>query len=240
MDAIPWCVIHVPSYVIHVTSPLLYAGFVRCLQYVPPIPSNKAMIWCRRVHNLNLSFLSALMFVLGFWGTSEEGKFRSVRSFLCGDYNNNWAMEISTTLFVWSKYIEWGDTLFLQLSARPISWLQYTHHMSTAILAYVGYHRQQISPVGFVFVGSNTLIHIPMYWYFAYPNGFLRKYRQMITVGQIVQHIFCLLVVLYIALIDDCEQAEYSHLMAGMLYTMYLVFFVLFYIRSYIDSLKQS
>ena len=192
------------------------------------------------MHNLNLSFLSALMLGLGFWGTSEEGKLDSVRSFLCDGYNQNWAMEMSTTLFVWSKYIEWGDTLFLQLSGRPISWLQYTHHMSTAIFAYVGFHRQHVSPTAFVFVGSNTLIHVPMYWYFAYPNGFLRKYRQMITIGQIVQHVFCLYSLVCVSMFDDCEQAEYSLMMAGAMYTMYLGFFVLFYIGSYIDSGKKQ
>ncbi|CAN0325774.1 unnamed protein product, partial [Hapterophycus canaliculatus] len=33
-----------------------------------------------------------------------------------------------------SKYWEWFDTALLVAKGKPVSWLQYTHHASTAIL----------------------------------------------------------------------------------------------------------
>ena len=149
-------------------------------------------------------------------------------------------MHISTQLFLWSKYVEWGDTLFLHLSGKPISMLQYTHHMSTAVLTYVGFDRTIISPHAMVFVGSNTLVHIPMYWYFAFPKGFLHKYRKLITQSQIVQHIGCLGVIIYTSKIDNCEQAEYGNVFGLAMYSMYLFYFGVFYINTYFHPLLKN
>lgn len=52
------------------------------------------------------------------------------------------------TFFLWSKYWEWLDTLFLHLSGKPISQLQYTHHMSTAMLVY--YKTTKVSMIALI------------------------------------------------------------------------------------------
>ncbi len=142
-------------------------------------------------------------------------------------------------MFLWSKYVEWGDTLFLHLSGKPITMLQYTHHMSTAILTYVAFDRTIISPHLLVFIGSNTLVHIPMYWYFAFPKGFLYKYRKLITQSQIVQHIGCLATIIYTSSIENCEQAEYVNAFGFAMYSMYLFYFSMFYLRTYFGTIEN-
>ena len=187
------------------------------------------MKFCRTAHNVNLSFLSAVMFAYGLIGQFQTGKFNSMEAFLCNGYDDNWYMAFAVKVFLYSKYIEWGDTLFLQLSGKPISMLQYTHHMSTAILTYVAMNKTMISPHTFVFLGTNTLVHTPMYWYFAYPKGLLYRYRRMITQSQILQHIVCIGSIIYTMSIDNCEQAEYANKFGLSMYCMYLFYFVAFY-----------
>jgi len=215
--------------IIHLSSPLLYAGYVHVLQQIPPCPDNSIMKFCRTAHNVNLSYLSAAMFALAFIGQVQTGKFDSTDAFLCKSYENNWYMNLAGQTFLYSKYLEWGDTLFLRLSGKPISMLQYTHHMSTAALTYFCYTRTILSPHGMMFLGTNTLVHIPMYWYFAYPKGYLYKYRRQITQSQIVQHVVCLATIGYTMSLDNCEQAEYTNPFGLAMYLMYLCYFVSFY-----------
>ena len=72
-----------------------------------------------------------------------------------------------------------------------------------------------------------------MYWYFAYPDGFLKKYRKMITQSQIVQHLVCIATIVYTSTIEDCQQAEYTNQLGFCLYMMYLFYFGLFYVSTY-------
>ncbi len=218
---------------VHIISPLLYAGYVHILQKLPDLPTHAGIAFLRKLHNINLSIWSAIILGFALIAQYQTSKFSSIDAFLCDSYEDNSLIYISQKLFLYSKYVEWGDTLFLHLSGKPISMLQYTHHMSTAILTYVAFDRTIISPHALTFIGTNTLVHIPMYWYFAYPKGFLHKYRKVITQSQIVQHIVCLGVIIYTSLIDDCSQAEYVNPFGMAMYSMYLFYFVMFYANTY-------
>ena len=218
--------------IVHLTSPALYAGYVHLLQKLPSCPDNSIMKFARTAHNVNLSLLSAAMFVIAFIGQVQTGKFASTYAFFCKSYDDNWYMNLAGQAFLYSKYLEWGDTLFLQLSGKPISMLQYTHHMSTAVLTHVAYTRTILSPHGMMFLGTNTLVHMPMYWYFAYPKGFLHRYRRQITQSQIIQHVVCLGTIVYTMNTDNCEQAEYVNPLGLAMYLMYLFYFVSFYFGS--------
>ena len=162
--------------ILHISSPVLYAGFVYILQkYVQPCPNDYFMKLARYHHNMLLSGLSGVMFIMIIVGNYRTGKFSSSYELLCKPYGDNWMANTGATLFLWSKYLEWGDTLFLHLGGKPISMLQYTHHMSTAFLMYTNY-MDNLSPHIFVFMGSNCFVHIWMYYYFAEPKGWLYQY----------------------------------------------------------------
>ena len=160
-------------------------------------------------------------------------KFNTLNNLLCVPYNNNIYSTISVTLFLYSKYIEWGDTLYLHLSGKPISQLQYTHHMSTAFLLYCNMV-DYISPHMYIFMSLNCFVHIWMYWYFAYPGGYLKKYKVLITQSQIVQHIVCLVTIIYTSFLDNCDQNKYGNSVGFLLYMMYLLYFSMFYFKNYI------
>ena len=109
---------------VHTVSPLLYVFFVKIVTMLPPCPKSNMMRTFRKYHNINLSILSGAMLIGGFAGNIVSGKFDSVENILCKPYDDNGFTDWSTKAFLYSKYLEWGDTLFLHLSGRPISTLQ--------------------------------------------------------------------------------------------------------------------
>lgn len=219
---------------IHLSSPFLYMMFVYLIQFCPQIPSNKLMIVFRKWHNINLSVVSLFMFVGLTIGQLQTGKFDSLDALLCKSYGDNLFAYYSARAFLWSKYLEWGDTLFLQLGGKPISMLQYTHHMSTAFLGWFAVNNGIVTPMSYPQVSMNCVIHVFMYWYFAYPKGCLHRYRKLITMSQIVQHIISLVSLVYVKLNElNCPQNKWLLEVAIALYGMYLFYFTLFYIQSY-------
>ena len=218
----------------HNISPLIYIIFVRVIKNIKPMPYSIKMKKIRQIYNLYMSFLSAWMLYGITVGTYETSKFSSIYNFLCKSYEHNYMIEKSTKIFLYSKYLEYLDTLFLVLSGKSISWLQYTHHASTAILMYNSI-TPIISPHISLLVGMNCFVHIPMYWYFAYPRGFLYKFRQFITSIQIIQHIIAVIAIVTTFNDKNCNNNYVAMTMALFLYSMYLTFFVVFYMKKYIE-----
>lgn len=224
---------------IHSLSPLIYMGYVEIIRYIIPCPNSELMKYFRKIYNLFMSILSLFMFFGIIIANYQMNKFDSLDCLLCSSYENNFIANISTKLFLYSKYLEWLDTLFLQLSGKYISNLQYTHHMSTAFLTYHNIS-EFISPHIFIFMSINCLVHVFMYLYYAYPNSILKKYRKLITQSQIIQHILCLLTIIYVHVRNDCPQNGYGNEMGLLLYSMYLFYFVKFYISQYIKSINNK
>lgn len=225
------------NYYVAYLSPIIYMIYVEIAKRILPTEnsSNKRFIKnIRLVHNLGLSLASLLLFIAIIYSAYESGKFNSINAALCGRFNNEYLAYSIGWLFYLSKYWEWLDTAFLIIAKKEITWLQYTHHMSTAILVYCN-----ISPIlssaSLIACFTNTFVHIFMYLYFAYPKGIFYKYRQWITVIQIIQHIACLSGFIYIYFhLDDCYTTHIGIYMALMLYFMYLSFFLIFYIVQYV------
>lgn len=191
------------------------------------------MIFLRTIHNIVLSVLSFAMLVGITLGTWDAGKFASIDTLLCSPYTGTKGYPmayLATNAFLWSKYLEWLDTLFLQLGGKPISMLQYTHHMTTAFLVWVNFNNGIITPHVFIFEALNCFVHVPMYWYFAYPDGFLKRFRKQITQIQIVQHIICLTTIIYTQFVHkSCAQIPWGNEVGFAMYMMYLVFFMMMY-----------
>lgn len=226
----------------HLFSPVTYMFFVHVIQYLPQCPKSNSMKIARKWHNIGLSVMSLIMMVGIFYGTMDANKFKTLDELICKQYdktNNTWfIVKISIELFLWSKYWEWLDTLFLHLSGKPISWLQYTHHMSTAFLTYLNKHNN-ICTYAFILMGLNCCVHVFMYWYFAYPKGVLYRFRKLITQSQIVQHVICCCTTIY-AYSNNCKQNMYANECAILLYLMYLIFFSAFYINTYFKRERQK
>jgi hypothetical protein len=223
---------------IHILSPLIYIFFVKVILFVKPIPNSNLMKEFRKSHNISLSILSLFMLISITYSNYITNKIYPINNLLCKSYNNNLIANFSVLLFLYSKYLEWGDTIYLQLSGKTISTLHYTHHMTTAFVVYFNYI-EYISPHMYIFMGSNCFVHILMYWYYAYPKGILFKFRKFITQLQIIQHIICLSTLIYTFNLKNCEQNKYGSYIGFFCYLMYLIYFVLFYIKTYFKKLKK-
>lgn len=66
--------------------------------------------------------------------------------------------------FYISKYIEYADTWFLIIAQKPVSTLQYFHHVGAAIDMFVLWKFQNEGV--WIFIIFNSLIHTLMYFYF--------------------------------------------------------------------------
>lgn len=214
---------------LHLFSPFLYMIYVKIILLLPTCSYSKKMQHFRKLHNITLSILSLLMFFGILYSNYITNKLYSFNNLLCLSYSENNIFTITSYVFLYSKYLEWLDTLFLHLSHKPITALQYTHHISTAFLMY----NNMFSSHLFIFISTNCIVHIPMYWYFAYPNGILNKYKKLITLMQILQHIICLITILYTFNLKNCSVNKLGNFIGLLLYFMYLFYFSLFYVKTY-------
>jgi len=220
---------------INLSSFLLYYLFVESFKFIPPIPNSLSMKYYRKLHNIGMSVLSAIMFIGITYGTYTQGKFSSITELACKPYEKNFILETSVYTFYFSKYIEWGDSLFIHLSGNKISMLHYSHHITTAIFVYSNIE-EYISPGIYFPVSMNCLVHIPMYWYFAYPKGFLSNHKKLITITQISQFILGVIGIIIALKEENCKQNKYGSEIGLVLYSIYVYHFSLYFNRAYLKN----
>lgn len=224
--------------IIAYSSPILYMVYVEIAKIVLPheTKKNKPIFdVLKLVHNLGLAVASLVLLYGILYCAWESNKLSSIHASLCGPFKDEKTAMLVGRYFYLSKYWEWVDTAFLITAKKEVSWLQYTHHMSTAILVFANIS-PVISSASLLACFTNTFVHVFMYLYYAFPHA-LRKYRKWITTIQIIQHCMCLTGFTYIYLnLDSCVTTTMGIKMALALYVMYLTFFVLFYIVQYVQT----
>ncbi len=222
---------------VHLLSPIIYIFYTKSFLFFKPCPKSNLMIKMRTAHNIILCLLSLIMFVGILYSNYKTSKLNSIHNILCKSYNNDSFSLLNAHLFLYSKYLEWGDTLFLHLSGKQISMLQYTHHMSTAFLVYLN-TMDFMNSHYLIPMALNCFVHFWMYLYFAFPKGILKYFRKQITQIQIIQHIICIITSIYINTLHNCHQNKYGNKCGLLLYLIYLFYFSVFYINVYFKKLK--
>jgi len=103
-----------PILMFHILSPLLYMGFVALItRILSPCPKSGIMKFERKYHNVVLSLLSAAMLGGTIIGTLYDQKFSGIHTAICKPYSpqNDWII-FTSTVFLFSKYLEWGIHCF--------------------------------------------------------------------------------------------------------------------------------
>lgn len=146
---------------------------------------------------------------------------------------------IASLAFVYSKFPELFDTVFLVLKGKPIVMLQWWHHASVLLYAW---HASVIStPSAVPFAVMNYAVHSVMYLYFGlsqYTRA-LGWMKRPITIFQISQMIFGVAIVALCLLYEATSSCSESYVkghfytLCGGMYASYLVLFFQFYRRSY-------
>jgi len=67
-------------------------------------------------------------------------------------------------LFIYSKYLELADTVFIVLRKKPLSFLHWYHHVTVLLYTWDAYVQEQ--PPGLYFVSMNYSVHAIMYFYY--------------------------------------------------------------------------
>ena len=142
-------------------------------------------------------------------------------------------------LFVLSKVVELGDTLFIVLRKTPLNFLHWYHHVT--VFAYTVYSVSYMDPAVEWFGMANLLVHSAMYTYYVFKAAGLRVPRavaQSITVLQLAQFWIGLAVLCAIYLQKKAEEpcASRDDVMwwGFVMYASYLVLFSNFFYQRYI------
>lgn len=75
-------------------------------------------------------------------------------------------------LFIFSKYLELIDTVFLVMRKRKVRFLHWYHHFSVLLYCWHAYTWEM--PTGLYFAAMNYTVHAVMYFYY-FLSGVLKK-----------------------------------------------------------------
>ena len=150
-----------------------------------------------------------------------------------------------TFLFVLSKVVEFGDTIFIVLRKTPLNFLHWYHHIT--VLMYSWYGLATRCTAGHWFCGINFGVHAVMYSYYTLKAMGYRipsSVAKSITILQLVQF-FVGLLVIFIGMWarwvgTECGITE-THIRAGLImYGSYFILFLNFFYHRYLAPKKAK
>lgn len=144
-------------------------------------------------------------------------------------------------LFVWSKVFELGDTVFIILRKRKLSFLHWYHHAITLISSFLFF--PGMSAITQWTATMNFAVHSVMYGYYCIRALGLKVPRPiavMITLSQITQMLIGFLVAGYelVMVITGvpCEMTIGLSIYSSIVYGTYFVLFLFFFFHTYLRS----
>ncbi|SBS85652.1 long chain fatty acid elongation enzyme, putative [Plasmodium ovale] len=145
------------------------------------------------------------------------------------------------TIFTLTKVLEYGDTIFLILKKKKLTFLHSYHHLSVVI--YCLYSQKELVSHAHYFVFFNLIVHSIMYFYFGFiyiiPR-LLCKIRKFITCLQIFQ-MFIGIFISYYAIKNVDNKVYVNNAIASFtLYLTYAFLFLNFYFNNYYRNIKSN
>uniref|UniRef100_A0A8C9FCM2 Elongation of very long chain fatty acids protein n=1 Tax=Pavo cristatus TaxID=9049 RepID=A0A8C9FCM2_PAVCR len=146
-------------------------------------------------------------------------------------------------LFIMSKVVELGDTVFIVLRKQKLIFLHWYHHLLTLIYSWYCY--KEMLSAGSWFITLNLTIHTVMYSYYTMRAVGFRLPRWIamaITFSQILQMavgvILCILLVFWKE--DEVCLCTWPGIcFSFLMYLSYLVLFCNFFSKSYLKSTQK-
>lgn len=135
-------------------------------------------------------------------------------------------------LFILSKVPELLDTFWLVIRKRPVIFLHWYHHAS--VLAFCWHAFATHNPAGLWFATMNYGVHALMYTFYGLASiGRKPAWAGIVTSLQIAQMFIGMGIVAATIIAPGCNVDPTNAVFAGVIYTSYMVLFVLFAIKRY-------
>jgi hypothetical protein len=145
-------------------------------------------------------------------------------------------------LFLISKFVELGDTAFIVLRRRPVTFLHVYHHSTVLVFTY---WMGSITTAGLLpqFMAINYTIHAFMYTYFAlmaYGVKVPKPIAIAITCAQIAQMFYGVYVTIATYHYTKNTGVPFELKVAVCVYASYAILFINFFIQAYFVKPKRS
>ena len=138
--------------------------------------------------------------------------------------------------FVVSKIFELGDTFFLLIRGKKVTFLHWYHHMITLLFVYV--QSVLLIETAEWLIWMNLVVHSFMYSYYAISVYKPVNGSTILTGLQVLQMLHGMFLTGYhISYCDNCEIKDYP---GFVLYTIYTFLFTKYFVQRYIPYFKVS
>ena len=191
--------------------------------------------------NTGLAVFSIVGFLTHFPFLVRNLLVNGFRHSVCNEWTNDSAhLELWSLLFLLSKAVELGDTMFVVLRKTPLNFIHWYHHVT--VYVYCAWFSATNAGIALWFGITNFFVHSIMYSYYTLKSaGFKvpRAIAQLITILQLAQFVLGLVGTLtaYVQKSSGVEcDPSYSLLNAGLaLYGSYFVLFLNFFYQRYLQ-----
>ncbi|CAD5226391.1 unnamed protein product [Bursaphelenchus okinawaensis] len=148
--------------------------------------------------------------------------------------------------FAVSKFVELGDTVFLALRKKPLTFLHCYHHCT--VMVYTFHAGSEVMGMGRWFMGMNFIAHSFMYTYYAIMSVGIRLPRglaKFVTLVQLLQMFVGLAVSLSANVVKHvlhmpCQQSLQNLYLSYAIYASYAVLFLQFFYQRYSNKSKRE
>ena len=152
-------------------------------------------------------------------------------------YGQGGAIALWSVLFVFSKYVELFDTIFLVFGKKHVSFLHWFHHSTVVLLSIhaLAYY----SPAALLMSGMNALVHTIMYTYYwiSGVKGTPPRWGKWVTKLQLCQMVVGVVLGVsnYVGqrAVENCHSVPSHNALIFAIYLSYLVLFMRFYCSKY-------
>jgi len=148
-----------------------------------------------------------------------------------------------TMLFIYSKFVELGDTVFLLLAKKDVNFLHWFHHCTVLLFTWSSYCDE--APNGQYFITMNYAVHSVMYfYYFLTCLGYRPPWAKAVTIFQISQMAVGIAVIVYAYLlhttVPNCAVGPRNLGWGCAMYAAYFALFVQFFVKRYSPKAKSA